>query len=259
MHNGLYQVRVPDATDYWMEMVKCRHACPVHTDACGYVTAIAEGRYEDAYRIARAHNPFASICGRVCGAPCEANCRRGDLDAPVAIRPLKRFVTSQFGPETGDYAALPRCATTTRCCRRIAATTSAIAVVGAGVSGLTVAHDLVKIGYKVTVFEAISEPGGMLTAGRPGFPPAARTGPARNPGHPLARRRAEVQHAAGPRLHDRRVCGAKATRRSSSASACPRAASCPSPAPKPKASSTAWIFCAPSMPARRCRSASASS
>ena len=85
-------------------MVKCRHACPVHTDACGYVTAIAEGRYEDAYRIARATNPFASICGRVCGAPCEANCRRGDVDAPVTIRPLKRFVTEQFGPETGDYA-----------------------------------------------------------------------------------------------------------------------------------------------------------
>ncbi len=72
MQNGFYEVRVPDATDYWMEMVKCRHACPVHTDACGYVTSIAEGRYEDAYRIARAHNPFASICGRVCGAPCEA-------------------------------------------------------------------------------------------------------------------------------------------------------------------------------------------
>ena len=62
---------------YWMEMVKCQDACPVHTDACGYVNAIAEGRDEDAYRIARATNPFASICGRVCGAPCEANCRRG--------------------------------------------------------------------------------------------------------------------------------------------------------------------------------------
>ena len=69
MQNGFYEVRVPDATNYWMEMVKCRHACPVHTDACGYVTSIAEGRYLDAYRIARAHNPFASICGRVCGAP----------------------------------------------------------------------------------------------------------------------------------------------------------------------------------------------
>src|SRR5512143_3451851 len=103
MRNGFYQVRVPDASGYWMEMVKCRHACPVHTDACGYVTAIAEGRYEEAYRIARATNPFASICGRVCGAPCEMNCRRGSVDHPVSIRSLKRFVTERFGPETGDY------------------------------------------------------------------------------------------------------------------------------------------------------------
>src|SRR5438270_7915042 len=94
-----FEIRVPDATDYWVEMVKCRHACPVHTDACGYVNDIAEGRYQDAYTIARATNPFASICGRVCGAPCEANCRRGDLDAPVSIRALKRFVTDKFGPE----------------------------------------------------------------------------------------------------------------------------------------------------------------
>ena len=101
MTDGVYEVRVPDTTDYWTEMVKCRHACPVHTDACGYVTAIAEGRYEEAYGVARAHNPFASICGRVCGAPCEVNCRRGAVDAPVSIRALKGFVTAQFGPETG--------------------------------------------------------------------------------------------------------------------------------------------------------------
>src|SRR5271157_4940759 len=89
---------------YWMKMVKCQDACPVHTDACGYVNAIAEGRFEEAYRIARATNPFASICGRVCGAPCETNCRRSDVDAPVSIRALKRFVADRFGPETGDYA-----------------------------------------------------------------------------------------------------------------------------------------------------------
>src|SRR5512147_2977465 len=168
MNNGFYQVRVPDPTDYWVEMVKCRHACPVHTDACGYVTAIAEGRYQDAYRTARAHNPFASICGRVCGAPCEANCRRGDLDSPVTIRPLKRFVTSQFGPETGDYA-IYREANNDRMLPPNRGDYERIAVVGAGVSGLTVAHDLVRIGYQVTVFEAYSEPGGMLTVGVPVF------------------------------------------------------------------------------------------
>ncbi|HUB32657.1 MAG TPA: FAD-dependent oxidoreductase [Bryobacteraceae bacterium] len=168
MQNGFYQVRVPDATDYWVEMVKCRHACPVHTDACGYVTAIAEGRYETAYRIARAHNPFASICGRVCGAPCEANCRRKDVDAAVAIRPLKRFVTDQFGPETGDYT-LHRSANNDAMLPPGRGDYERVAVVGAGVSGLTVAHDLVRAGYKVTVFEASAEPGGMLTAGVPVF------------------------------------------------------------------------------------------
>jgi len=168
MQNGFYEVRVPDATDYWIEMVKCRHACPVHTDACGYVTAIAEGRYEEAYRLARAHNPFASICGRVCGAPCEANCRRGDVDAPVSIRPLKRFVTDRYGPETGDYA-LHREANNDRMLPPNRGDYERIAVVGAGVSGLTVAHDLARIGYKVTVFEADSEPGGMLTVGVPIF------------------------------------------------------------------------------------------
>ena len=172
MQNGFYEVRVPDATDYWMEMVKCRHACPVHTDACGYVTSIAEGRYQDAYRIARAHNPFASICGRVCGAPCETACRRGDVDAPVSIRALKRFVTSRFGPETGDYT-IYREANNDQMLPHDRGGPGGyperVAVVGAGVSGLTVAHDLVKIGYQVTVFESYSEPGGMLTAGVPVF------------------------------------------------------------------------------------------
>ncbi|MBI4903725.1 MAG: FAD-dependent oxidoreductase [Acidobacteria bacterium] len=168
MAETLYQIQSPDATDYWTRMVKCQDACPVHTDACGYVTAIAEGRYEDAYRKARATNPFASICGRVCGAPCELNCRRGSVDAPVSIRALKRFVNESHGPETGDYS-LYRDA----CDRRMLPPGSGngrrIAVVGAGVSGLTVAHDLAQIGYKVTVFEAYSDPGGMLVVGVPVF------------------------------------------------------------------------------------------
>jgi len=153
---------------YWMEMVKCQDACPVHTDACGYVNAIAEGRDEDAYRIARATNPFASICGRVCGAPCEANCRRGSLDQPVSIRALKRFVTSQYGPESGDSAHyIAGCNQDMLPPNRGAY--EPVAVIGAGVAGMTVAHDLAILGYKVTVFEAHSTPGGMLTAGVPVF------------------------------------------------------------------------------------------
>ncbi|MBS1873000.1 MAG: FAD-dependent oxidoreductase [Acidobacteria bacterium] len=159
---------MPDATDYWVEMVKCRHACPVKTDACGYVNAIAESRYEDAYRIARATNPFASICGRVCGAPCEANCRRGSLDSPVSIRALKRFVTERFGPETGDYATY-RDAADKRMLPPNRGDYERVAVVGAGVAGMTVAHDLAQVGYKVTVFEASAKPGGMLRVGVPVF------------------------------------------------------------------------------------------
>lgn len=163
-----YEVRPPDQSAYWTTMVKCREACPVHTDACGYVTAIAEGRDEDAYRIARATNPFASICGQVCGAPCEANCRRGAVDHPVAIRALKRFVTDRFGPETGDYR-LHREGCDERMLPAGRANGERIAVVGAGVSGLTVAHDLIRVGYTVTVFEGENKPGGMLTAGVPIF------------------------------------------------------------------------------------------
>ncbi len=162
------QFDVIGGAEYWMRMVKCQDACPVHTDACGYVTAIAEGRDEDAYRIARATNPFASICGRVCGAPCEANCRRGSLDAPVSIRALKRFVTEQFGPEMGDFS-LHREACNEKMLPPDRGNYERVAVVGAGVSGLTVAHDLARIGYKVTVFEADEQPGGMLTVGVPVF------------------------------------------------------------------------------------------
>src|SRR5438270_2173331 len=133
-NDALIQIQPPDATDYWMRQVKCADACPVHTDACGYVTAIADGRYSDAYKLAPATNPFASICGRVCGAPCEANCRRGSLDSPVSIRALKRFVTSQYGPETGDYA-LHRDAANRRMLPPNRGSFEQVAIVGGGVAG----------------------------------------------------------------------------------------------------------------------------
>lgn len=168
MSEDTLQFEVVDQKDaeYWMKMVKCQDACPVHTNACGYVTAIAEGRDLDAYKIARATNPFASICGRVCGAPCEVNCRRGSLDTPITIRALKRFVNEQYGPETGDFTFYKQ-GCNTKMLPPEKSDGEKIAVVGAGVAGLTVAHDLIQLGYKVTVFEAYSEPGGMLTAGVP--------------------------------------------------------------------------------------------
>ena len=99
----LYRVRMSDC-EYWREQIKCQYACPVHTDARGYVRAIAAGDYEGAYLIARGPNPLASLCGRICGAPCEAACRRGTIDQPISIRALKRFVCEKFGSDARSDA-----------------------------------------------------------------------------------------------------------------------------------------------------------
>lgn len=90
---------LPDLT-HWKAQVKCQAGCPVLTDAGRYVQLIADNRPEDAYLVARAPNPFASVCGRVCAAPCEGACRRGSIDAAVTIRALKRYVTEQYGVES---------------------------------------------------------------------------------------------------------------------------------------------------------------
>jgi len=137
-------------------------ACPVHTQAGRYVAMIAQGRYEEAYRYARAPNPFASVCGRVCGHPCETACRRGQLDEPISIRALKRFLTERHGPESRTplemHAEKPRVTHEEK-----------VAVIGAGPAGLSAAHDLALLGYQVTIFEAAPVPGGMLHLGIPEY------------------------------------------------------------------------------------------
>jgi len=160
------RLRIPDAERYWVEQVKCRVGCPVFTDACGYVTAVAEGRDRDAYAIARATNPFVSICGRICGAPCERACRRGSVDTPVSIRAIKRWACELYGNESGTDEHYHRHADTRMLPPR-GEYPEKVAVIGSGVAGLTVAHDLARAGYKVTVFEASPVPGGMLTLGVP--------------------------------------------------------------------------------------------
>src|SRR5512140_1682918 len=174
------------ALDDWKGQVKCQAGCPVATDAGRYVQLIAAGRDEDAYLVARAPNPFASICGRVCAAPCEDACRRGSIDRPVAIRALKRFVTEQHGVEsihpdtqrrlldtpvhegnvyTGHLPMAPSGsdpgARATRSCR--------VAVIGAGPAGLSAAHDLALLGYQVTVFESAAAPGVTVRFGLPEY------------------------------------------------------------------------------------------
>ena len=137
-------------------------ACPVHTQAGRYVSLIAQGRYEEAYRYARAPNPFASVCGRVCGHPCEAACRRGQFDAPIAIRALKRFVTERHGPESrSPVEVFPE--------RRGASRPEKVAIIGSGPAGMSAAHDLALLGYPVTIFEAAAVPGGMMHLGIPEY------------------------------------------------------------------------------------------
>ncbi len=174
--------RIPGLRD-WEEQVKCQAGCPVATDAGRYVQLVAEGRYEEGYLVARAPNPFASVCGRVCAAPCEEACRRGSVDRPITIRALKRTVCERYGvesmhPETqarlrteplregnryAGHLPLARVGPATAAPRR------KVAVVGAGAAGLSAAHDLALLEHEVTVFEASAEPGGMMRYGIPEY------------------------------------------------------------------------------------------
>ncbi|MGA8671667.1 MAG: FAD-dependent oxidoreductase [Terracidiphilus sp.] len=140
----------------------CMMACPAHTNAGRYVELIAEGEFEEAYRVAREPNPMASICGRVCAHPCETACRRGEIDKPIAIRALKRFLTERYGPESRHPVDVNTGRTQPELPFRIA-------IVGAGPVGLSAAHDLALMGYAVTIFEASQVAGGMLYLGLPEY------------------------------------------------------------------------------------------
>jgi formate dehydrogenase beta subunit len=163
-----YNIEMPDV-GYFERQVSCRVGCPVHTDSGGYVQAIAQGRYEDAYIIARQPNPFASICGRVCAAPCEAKCRRGAIDAAISIRALKRFVCERFGVESEDFD-LGRVYPGLRGKGRANfGGGRKVAIVGAGPAGMSCAHELALMGFAPTVFEAQNLGGGMLVLGVPEY------------------------------------------------------------------------------------------
>lgn len=187
-----YSVFLPDIK-FYQQTVACQFACPVRTDGRAYVNAIAHGDYERAYLIARETNPFASTCGWVCGAPCEAACRRGKIDAPIAIRALKRFVNDRYGVYMGeggkphvppawptytgrtDTVDLGNTVFPTSRSGLVSAqqqhekTGKHIAVVGAGPAGLSCAHDLALLGHEVTIFDAASMAGGMLRLGVPEY------------------------------------------------------------------------------------------
>ena len=150
--------------DFFDINIPCLAACPVHTNAGLYVAAIAEGDDEGAYLAARLPNPFASVCARVCAAPCEDACRRGTIDAPVAIRALKRFVTERYGIEAGASSLVGEITSAPFVERA-----ESIGIIGGGPCGLAAAHDLRRFGYKVTIYEATEILGGMMVMGIPEY------------------------------------------------------------------------------------------
>ncbi|MBI5948494.1 MAG: FAD-dependent oxidoreductase [Chloroflexi bacterium] len=134
----------------------CQAACPVHTDARAYVTLTAKGRFEQAFRAASAPNPLPSICGRACSAPCEDVCTRAEMDRPIRIRQLKRFLSDRYVNHAAPGAPGP-------------STGLRVAIIGAGPAGLSAAHELALRGHEVTILEAAPEPGGMAMLGVPRF------------------------------------------------------------------------------------------
>ncbi|MFO8011524.1 MAG: FAD-dependent oxidoreductase, partial [Dehalococcoidia bacterium] len=135
----------------------CENACPLHMNIPGFVISVAQGEFDDAYAIMRETNPFPGICGYVCHHPCENDCIRGRIDEPINSRAIHRFVVDRK-LERDMIEATPAEIYRER-----------VAVIGSGPAGLTCAHDLALLGYRVTVFEEAPVAGGMLVLGIPEF------------------------------------------------------------------------------------------
>ncbi|MCD6507327.1 NADH-quinone oxidoreductase subunit NuoF [Candidatus Poribacteria bacterium] len=148
--------RCPAGTCAALVPAPCRNACPAEVNVPVYVSLIAEGKYDEALEVHRQANPFPSICGRVCPAFCESRCRRGELDEPVAIRQLKRFMADRESrPWTPKQIEPDK--------------EEKVAVVGGGPGGLTAALRLAQLGYNVTIYEALPVLGGMMAVGIPEY------------------------------------------------------------------------------------------
>jgi len=137
----------------------CENACPAGINVPGYLALISVGRYREAYDLIKRENPFPAVCGRICTRPCESKCRRGQLDEPIAIADLKRFVSDYAfdqGVTVNNASALPK-------------NGKSIGIIGAGPSGLTCGYYLARLGYEVDIYEAQSLAGGVLAFGIPEY------------------------------------------------------------------------------------------
>ena len=153
----IYEKRCPAGVCQTLVRAPCVNECPAGVDSPAYLALVAQGRYAEGLAVHRDANPFALICGRVCPAFCEGKCRRGQLDEPISIRLVKRFMADRFYAEEWNPERLaPR-------------KDKMVAVVGAGPAGLTAALRLTQYGYDVTVFEKMLQPGGMMTYGIPAY------------------------------------------------------------------------------------------
>lgn len=137
------------------EEAPCIIGCPIRQDGRDYIQLIARRKFNDAFQIVRNRNIIPASCGRICTHPCEDKCRRKDLDTPLAIAWLKRFLSDLNIPESSKTAEIKY--------------PEKVAIIGGGPAGLAAAHDLAVAGYKCTVFEATEKAGGMIGIGVPVF------------------------------------------------------------------------------------------
>lgn len=136
----------------------CKTACPAHIAVQGYIKLAAQGKYTEALELIKKENPFPAVCGRICPRSCESACTRGDVDEPIAIDEIKKFIADQDLNEKSRFIPKKR-----------HDYQKMVAVIGSGPAGMSCAYYLALDGYRVTVFEKLERPGGMLTMGIPAF------------------------------------------------------------------------------------------
>ncbi|MEM2118320.1 MAG: FAD-dependent oxidoreductase, partial [Candidatus Bathyarchaeia archaeon] len=158
LHQAGLTMTSDSSTNVKRQLPPCRSACPARVNVQGYVSLLQKGKFKEAVELIRQDMPFPAICGRVCFSPCEDACARTNVDQAVAIRALKRIVADvEREYERVKPKPIPK------------RHKEKIAVIGAGPAGITAAYELAKLGYPVTVFERMSEPGGMMRYCIPDF------------------------------------------------------------------------------------------